>query len=256
MVTVLFASLLVNGLVIFLVARPARALVLLIFYVGSVAGLIAASSASQSDGLFFTALVAVILGPMCISAVEYYWHAKYLADAPIVASRWAASQSSLDQLPDSSDKATAFVQPAPQFLGTADMERLRNEIEIAIFHHTDRLAFLAAFSYFVASLCAGVALLENNWVSLSCSFILSGLAYSAKTHESRVFALLYVALAAGIFANAVRNSVLGVDDGSSWQIAFAIFVLGLGTTATTVALARLRRIRRRIPLKPAEHLRD
>ena len=247
---VLFASLLINGLVIFFVARPARAFVLLVFYVGTIAGLIAASSASQSDGLFFTALVAIILGPMCICGVEYYWHTKNLVDAPFVAAQWAAGQSSIDV------QAPAFERPAPRFIGTVDMERLRNELEIAIFHHTDRLAFLAAFSYFVALLNAGIALLENDWLSVAGSFILGGLAYSAKTHESRVFAFLYVALAAGIFANAVRSSVLGVDQGSNWQLAFVIFVLGLGTTATTVALARLRRIRRRIPLEPADHLRD
>ncbi len=78
---------------------------------------------------------------------------------------------------------------APRFLGTNDMERLRNEVEIAIYHRVDRLALLEKCCYAMSLLIAATGALSKDWIAVALAAVLAGFAYTARAHESRLFAI-------------------------------------------------------------------
>jgi hypothetical protein len=234
----IFASLFANALVLFLVARPFRALVLIGVHVGCVAALFAAASASQSEALFNTALVAIILGPMCIAVSEFYWHARELQQGPLA-------------VPEEPP-----VEDGPQFFGTNELTEIRNELEIAIYHVVQRIKLLANASYVLAALEAVLAVLGGHWLELSISFVVCGLAYSIQVHESRFFSICYVLFGIALAAEFVRQGIHHDENGFSGALPLWVLIFGFAFTSATFALTRLRLARSRIAMEPAEHLRD
>ncbi len=255
LVLVAFASLVLNALVLFIVARPARALLLLVVYVASVASLVAASMAVESDALLFTVIFAILLGPTCIAGIEYYWHAEALRKGAILDLDSAMGDSSSLAGDDSLGSEAIDDPEGPRFLGSRDMERLRNEVEIAIFHKQDRVDLLAKLSYFVALLQAALALLNNEWLDVALSLLLIALAYTVKSHESRVFAVAYTLFGIAIAVEFIHRSINGKELANA-SLPGAVIILGLGMSEACFSLARLRRLREHIPLEPAAHLQD
>lgn len=247
-----FASLVVNALVLIFFARPLRAIVLIVLYVASVAALFAGSSASGNDGLFFTALVAVAVGPVCIAAIEYFWHALELEQGPL---RSIEVEEGEDTPDDAALPVTTIEHAAPTFLGTADLERFRNHLEIAIFHQVSSLDLMAKGAYVISLLSFLLAILNRHWVDVSVAAVLAGLAYSAREHESRIFALAYASAGVALLVRFIHTLIQGVDD-PSLSMVVAVLVCGILMIRSTVVLAKLRRIRSRIHLPPAEHLAD
>jgi hypothetical protein len=251
LVLVAFVSLFANALVLFFVARPARAFLLLCVYVASVMSLISASAAAGSDTLFATAMTLIILGPACLAGIEYYWHAVALRQGPVLVRIVPAAE--IDSGISAGSQAT---RDSPRFFGTRELEELRNELEIAIFHRKDRIALLTKLSYFAAALQAVLAALEGAWFDLSISLVLIALAYTIRAHESRVFAVVYSLFGVLIAADVVHRSINRSDDRTSLGLPVLIITLGVGLTAACFSLARFRRLRERIPLEPAAHLQD
>jgi|GEM_PF-3093511 len=249
LVLTIFASLLINGLILFLVARPVRALSLLAVYVASVAALIAACIGVENDAFTGTAMCAFLLGPACLAVIEYRWHAVALRQLPVL------PRSAAEDEPAAACGETVVLPEQPRFLGIRDLERLRNEVEIAIFHKKDRIELLAKISYFAAGLQAVMAALNNAWLDVSMSLLLVGLAYTVRAHESRTFSVIYSFFGLLIAAEFVRRSAHG-DDSIAFGLALFIIVLGLGFTVQSFSLHRLRRFREGIHLEPADHLRD
>ena len=211
------ASLFVNALVLFFVVRPLRALLLIGMYVATVVLLLSAADPDGNGALFGSAMVLVILGPACLVAIEYVQHQQLFQP------RMVYVISSV----------------------TPDMEKIRNELEIAIYHHADRLQYLEKGGYALAVLQAALTSLEGRWLDLSISVVLIGLAYSVRAHESRTFSVQVV--------------LLGIAAGfrlSSLTLPITVTLLGLSMLGTTISLSRLRRVRATIPLPPAEHLKD
>jgi hypothetical protein len=207
LVLVAFVSLFANALVLFFVARPARAFLLLCVYVASVMSLISASAAAGSDTLFATAMTLIILGPACLAGIEYYWHAVALRQGPVLVRIVPAAE--IDSGISAGSQAT---RDSPRFFGTRELEELRNELEIAIFHRKDRIALLTKLSYFAAALQAVLAALEGAWFDLSISLVLIALAYTIRAHESRVFAVVYSLFGFLIAADFVHRSINRSDD--------------------------------------------
>jgi hypothetical protein len=252
LVLVAFASLFVNALVLFFVARPIRALLLLAVYVTSVVSLFAASSASGNDALFTTAMCALLLGPGCIAGIEYYWHSAALRQGPVLSKDTQSSSGDQASSGDSAQSKEPSPASLPRFLGTRDLEYVRNQLEIAIFHRKDRIDLLAKLSYFAAALQSVLAALDKAWFDLSVSLLLIGLAYTIKAHESRVVAVVYTLFGGLVAAEFIRCSV----PPSAVSLPVLISMLGISFSAASFSLARLRRLRQRIPLEPAAHLRD
>lgn len=249
MLLTIFASLFVNGLVLFLVARPVRALSLLAVYAASVAALIAACIAVENEAFTATAMCAVFFGPACLTAIEYHWHAVALRQLPVLHAPAAEDEAA------AADAEAAVASERPRFLGTRDLERLRNEVEIAIFHHKDHIELLAKLSYFAAGLQVLMAALDRAWLDVSLSLLLIGLAYTVRAHESRTFSILYVLFGLLTAAEFVRRSTRGDE---TIALGFPVFVvlIGLALSVRCFSLHRLRRFRERIHMEPADHLRD
>ena len=231
---VIAASIFANILVLFFITRPLRALCLTIVYVASVAGLFAAADAMHNEALVMTAMIAIVMGPACLAAIEFLWHDVELARGPRIGKR----------------------KPPPRPRVVLEMEQFRNELEIAIHHSKERIAFLANATYFVAALDAVLVALDSRWIELTVPLILAGLAYSIRAHECRAWAIAFTAFGAG---HAVWYIVLRIERATeppSWLLLLGIIALGIAMIEATIRLARLRRIRAQVPLGPAAHLQD
>jgi hypothetical protein len=251
LIAIVFASFFINGLALFLVARPLRALSLLAVYAASIVTLMAACNAVQNEALFTTTMCSMILGPAVLTAIEHHWHAVALRQLPVLPVTVAAADDET-----AAASADAVVRPEPpRFLGTRDLERLRNDVEIAIFHRKDHIELLAKLSYFAAGLQAVMAALSHAWLDVSISLLLVGLAYTVRAHESRAFSIIYVCFGLLTAADFVRRSARG-DDTIAMGFPVLVIVLGLGLSVRCFSLYRLRRFRARIHLEPADHLRD
>lgn len=223
LIVIAIGGLFVNALILFLVTRPLRALFLIAVYVASIATLFKMASTFGSEALENTALICVLLGPILLASIEFLWHA---AELRVKRPR------------------TSSPPPRP-FVGTRAQELIRNELEIAIYHAKGQIELTAKLSYFAAFLNGVLAGLSHRWLDLIISLLVVGLAYTAKTHESRVFAAIQVLLGFALIALRAELSVT-----------IAMTFLGIGMLGQCLWLARLRRLRSRIPLEPAEHLRD
>jgi hypothetical protein len=241
LLVVAIGGLFVNALILFLVTRPLRALFLIGVYVASIATLLRIAAAIDSEPLTDTAMVCLLLGPIVLACIEFFWHASALQVRPSrVSLAWSRERP----------------PPPPPFLGTNAQERIRNELEIAIFHATDQLELTAKFSYFAAFLNGVLAALSARWLDLIISLLVVGIAYTAKTHESRLFASLYTLLGfllAGLMAHRLTGSHA---ETSELSVPVVVTFLAVGMLGECLWLARLRRARSRILLEPAEHLRD
>jgi hypothetical protein len=246
MVLVAFLSLFANALVLFLVTRPGRAFLLLCVYAASVMSIVAAFTASGSETLLATAVTLIILGPACLAGIEYYWHAVALRQGPVLAT----------VVPTAAERDSEIGADSPRFFGTRELEYFRNELEIAIFHKKDRIELLTKLSYFAAALQAVLAGLEGAWFDLSISLVLIALAYTIRAHESRVFSAVYTLFGFLIVVDFVHRAINRGVNRTTLGLPVLIITLGVGLTATCFSLARLRRLRERIPLEPAAHLQD
>lgn len=218
-----FASLFVNALVLFFVARPGRALLLICVYAASIFALFTMAQSTNSEVLFGTAMLCTIVGPACIAAIEYVQHELALAR-----------------------------NLRPRIVVVDTLEQFRNEVEIAIFHQKDQIALATKCSYAVAALLAVTVALEGAWILFSISLLMIALAHTIEAHESRPFAIAYT-----LFGLTVAGWTLATGN-QSLGISLPILITGLGVlfTVRCFRLARLRRLRSTIPLGPAEHLRD
>jgi hypothetical protein len=231
---VIFASIFANILVLFFITRPFRALFLAIVYAASIAGLFAAAAATSNNALVSTAEIALVIGPACLAVIEYIWHEIELGRGPLVGAP----------------------EPAPRHRIVLEMEQFRNELEIAIYHQKERIAFLANWTYFVAFLDAVLVALDSRWLELAVPLILVGLAYSVRAHESRAWAVAFTAFGAGHAVWYVMRWFESAAEPPSWPFLLGVFGLGVAMIDATIRLARLRRIRAQIPLAPAAHLQD
>jgi hypothetical protein len=208
-------SLFLNALVLFFVVKPLRALFLIGMYAATIVMLM---SAADPDGpLFATGMILIILGPACLVAIEYLHHQDLMRPRMVV--------------------VVSSAEP--------DMEKVRNELEIAIYHREDRLRYLEKTGYAIAALHAVLTVLSGRWLELTISFVLIGLAYSVRANESKAFSVLVMLFGIAILSRPVRLA-----------LPIGVILLGIGMLATTISLSRLRRMRATIPLPPAEHLKD
>lgn len=250
LVIVSVASLFLNALVLFFVTRPVRAFFLIVMYGATVAALWAAFRASTNEAFVLTAASVVIIGPACLAASEYHQHRALLRRRPLIVVVTTPEQEVAGG--DADD--AGMEESVPRFAGTNELERQRNELEIAIFHHKDRLRLTANMSYFVATLQALLAVPDKQWSELTISLLLVGLAYSVKAHESRVFAGLYAFFGMVVACNYGYRYYAGGAEPPSMALPAALVFQGVVMIATTVSLRHLRRLRAGIPLEEAAHL--
>lgn len=238
-------GLFLNALILFLVTRPLRAVFLIAVYVASILTLFQMAASLGSEPLANTAGVCLILGPVVLGFIEFHWHAKALQVRP--------SHVDLAWQPPRRDEPKA---PPPPFIGTRGQALIRNELEIRIFHAKDQIEWLAKLSYFAAFLNAGLAAIDGRWLELIPSLLVIGLAYTAKTHESRPVAAVYALFGLLLIGLVVRRMIQSHAESSDLNLPVLVTFLALGMLGQCLWLARLRRMRSRIPLEPAEHLRD
>lgn len=247
------ASLFLNGLVLFLVARPIRALGLLIFHIATVAGLFAAATATNSEAMMNTAFVAILLGPAVLASVEFHWHAVELSRGPRITN---ATEEADTTSPEAVTSESEHVAEEPRFLGSTELEHLRNELEIAIYHQVDALSWAAYSGYALSLLTLLLAILDHQWLETSIALLLAGIANTANAHESRLFSVLYSLAGALLILRFAWEQAHGVEQSGGYGLPIAAFLVGLGLAKCTFTLSRLRRLRRQIHLEPAAHLLD
>lgn len=226
----ILASVFLNGLVFFTVARPLRALALLAIEAVAVAGLLAAAGATHNDHFAETAGLFLLLAPAVGVVSEFYWH-----DAAL------------------SRGARVVVAPAAAHL---TREQLRNELEIAIHHGTDALALGAKLTYAFVLLTAALDASESDWLAVIAALLIAGCIRSATSHESKPFAVAAMVVAGTWLC---RGFASFLRPGGEWRAIEAplVFLCGaMGITLLLIRLAHLRALRAQIPLPPAEHLRD
>lgn len=255
MILMVFASFFINGLVLFLMARPVRALSLLGVYVASVVTLMAACTAVQNEALFTTTMCSMILGPACLTAIEHHWHVVALRQPPVLPVLSTAAGDETADIAADDQVADLIKAASPRFIGIRQLEELRNAVEIAVFHKKDSIEFLAKLSYFAAGLDAVMAALDRAWLDVSISLLLVGLTYTVRAHESRTFSIIYILFGLLIAGEFVQRAAHGIDS-MTLGLPVLIITLGVSLTVHCFALARLRRFRARIHLEPADHLRD
>lgn len=247
------ASLFLNGLVLFLVARPTRALGLLIFHIATVVGLFAAATATNSEALMNTTFVAILLGPAVLSSVEFHWHAVELARGPRITNSTEPEEATS---PDVVTSEPAHPPEEPRFLGTVELEHLRNDLEIAIYHQVDALSWAAYSAYALSLLTLLLAILDHQWLDTSIALLLAGIAHTARAHESRLFAVVYSLSGALLIGRFAWGQANGIEQPGGYGLPIAALLVGLGLAKCTFTLSRLRRLRRQIHMEPAAHLRD
>ncbi len=246
LVLVALGSLFLNALVLFAVARPLKAAALIAFYAATVAALLLAATSTGSDAVLATAFVAAILGPACIAATEYIWHALDLERGRLV-SRVASAEHAVQRY-------AAAPDDGPRFVGTAEMQIIRNELEIAIYHREEQLKILAYAAYATSAIGAVLAVIEKQWLEAAFVCILFGVAYTAAAHESRIFAVAYTLAGVALVVRFFSPAVGGGHAPGGLSLPFAAVAIGVGLTRVLFSIMLLRRIREQIPLGPAEHL--
>jgi hypothetical protein len=144
-----------------------------------------------------------------------------------------------------------------QSLDRPDLEKLRNELEIQIYHAESHLGFLAKYSWFVCAVAAGLALLNKDVLALIVAIVVAGLAYTMRSIESRRAAFL-LALVGALTAADVPYRLMAAQQPHEVSIGFVISIVFLGFSAakTIFRLKNLRAFRALIPLPPAPHLQD
>lgn len=226
--TTIALSLLLNALVLFFVTRPLRALVLIVTYAAVAFATLTLMARFDNDVTSTLFGIVMFLGPVTLVVIEFFRHEKQLAGR------------------------TVFVrvedENAPHFLGTNDMERLRNEVEIAIFHRVDRIALITKCCYAMAALDSAMAALDRDWIGVAFALVAAGVAYTCRAHESRVFAIGYVVVGAVATWHGLRYDMAALLS--------APLFLGGSLVVMTFKLARLRRMRERMLYVEAEHLKD
>jgi hypothetical protein len=144
-----------------------------------------------------------------------------------------------------------------QSLELSELEALRNDIEINIYHAQQHLAFLVKYAWFVCAIAAFVALLDKDVVALILAVVVAGLAYSIQSLKSKKVALT-LAVSGVLIALDIPYRLLTPDKPHELMLAFALGVVFLGVAAaqTVVRLTNLQAFRALIPLGPAKHLQD
>lgn len=165
--------------------------------------------------------------------------------------RWT-DERVVQKLPTLRD-AIVFIQS----LDGRQLETLRNEVEISIYHAEDQLSFEAKYAWFVCAIAAFVGVLGKDAIALIVCLIVAGFAYTVRSLESRRVALVLLALGA-LVAVDLPYKILAPGQPHELEIAFAVNVvlLGAASARTVSRLRNLRAFRSLIPLPPAKHLED
>lgn len=198
-------------------------------------------------------MIAMVLGPACIAAIEYVWHAVDLERGPLVRPGNAVAPS-VEPAANEEDTHDIASRGAPRFVGTTEMQAIRNELEIAIFHHEEQLKILAYGAYFIPAVGAVLGALQKQWLDVAFMIILVGVAHTAAVHESRAFAVAYALAGVTLVIRLFSLGEGGGDPPGGFSLPVAAFAIGVGLSRVLFRITALRRSRKRIPLDPAEHL--
>src|SRR3954453_17475050 len=127
-----------------------------------------------------------------------------------------------------------------QSLELAELEALRNDVEIDIYLAQQHLAFLVKYAWFVCVISGFIGLLEKDTVALILVLIVGGVAYSIQSLKSRKLAIA-LAVSGALIALDVPYRLLTPDKPHDLMLAFAVSVVYLGVSAarTVIRLTNL-----------------